>query len=159
VTWSNFVFLSYFTLALSTQTYPLPIPPTPPPLIHDWAAYYPLANSHRVTVQCREGGRFTAEFDRKGDVVSVVAIEGFSRRLSKNDRTAIDAALAPLGGLDRVAINCNGPNTAVIAVLGGFEQINGKMLRKQVQIVWGRSGLTGTEGRKLPKMELSPNPL
>ena len=100
----------------------------------------------------------TAEFDRQGNVVSVVGIKGFSRRLSKDDRAAINAAVAPLLGLDRVEIECNGPHGAVISVLGGFEEVNDKMLRKLVRLVWGRSGLSGTEGRKVPKMELSSNP-
>ena len=145
----------HFIVAVSAQSVS---PPPPPTVIHDWAAYHPLANSQRVTVQCREGGRITAEFDRKGDVVSVVSIEGFSRRLSKKERTAINAVVAPLVVLDRVQIGCNGPNTALIFVLGGFKEINGKMMRQQVPIVWGSSGLSGTEGRKLPKMELSSNP-
>ena len=149
------MFLIHFIAAVSTQS---ASPPPPPTVTHDWAALYPIAKSNRVSVVCPDGGRVTAEFDRRGDAVSVVAIQGFSRRLSNDDRSAINAAVAPLRGLDRVEIGCNGPNEAVIQVLGGFKEIDGKMMRQSVPFVWGRSGLRGIGGRKLPQMELSPSP-
>ena len=132
-------------------------PPPPLTAIEDWSSYDPIANSDRVSVVCPHAGRVTAEFDRQGYVVSVVAIEGFSRRLSKDDRSAINAAIAPLHFLDRVEIGCNGPNGALIHVLGGFKEIDGKMMRQLVPMVWGSSGLRGIGGSKLPRIELSPN--
>lgn len=149
------MFLVQFIVAFSTQS---ASPPPPPNVIHDWAALSPMANSDRVSVVCRDGRRVTAEFNRQGNIVSVVDIKGYSRRLSKDDRAAINAAAAPLLFLDRVEIGCNVPHGAVISVLGGFEEVNGKLMQKLVRLVWGRSGLSGTEGRKVPKLELSSSP-
>ena len=146
--------LMQFIVAVLAQT---ASPPPPLTAIEDWSSYAPIANSDRVSVVCPEAGRVTAEFDRQGYVVSVVAIEGFSRRLSKDDRSAINAAIAPLHVLDRVEIGCNGPNEALIHVLGGFEEANGKMMRQVVPMVWGKSGLRGVGGSILPRIELSPN--
>ncbi|UKK84505.1 hypothetical protein L7H23_18355 [Sphingopyxis sp. BSN-002] len=99
----------------------------------------------------------TAEFERKDFVVSVVEIDGFSRLLSSDDRAVINSAVAPLRVLDRIEIGCNGPNEAIIHILGGFKDVEGKMMRQLVPFVWGRAGLRGTGRSEFPQMELSPN--
>lgn len=132
-------------------------PPPPPAAVEDWSANRPTANSDRVSIVCPLGGKVTAEFERKGSAVSVVAIDGFSRALSKDDRSIIDASIAPLNVLDRIEIGCNGPDEAIIHVLGGFKEVNGKMMRQLVAIVWARSGLRGTGRSELPRLEMSPN--
>ena len=131
--------------------------PPPPIAIEDWSARHPIANSHRVSVVCPDGGKVTAEFERKDLVVSVVEIDGFSRPLSRGDRAAINSAVAPLHVLDRIEIDCNGPNEAIIHILGGFKEVEGKMMRQLVPLVWGRTGLRGTGRSEFPQMELSPN--
>ena len=149
--------LVFVAFALAQVTNSLAPPPPPPAAFEDWAALQPVENSDRVSVLCRAAGRITAEFRASRHVVSVTSVEGLSHRLSPSERDRINAAVAHLSYLDRVEIGCNGPNQAVITVLGAFSQMRGKRMRRLVNIVWEHAGITGTGGRKIPEMELSAN--
>lgn len=143
-----------FALILSD---PAPLPPvtkyeTP-------KARTPLTNSDRVVVTCPDGDMVGAEFIREHQTVSVVGIAGFSRVLSDKQREIVDTALKPLGSLDRVEIICNGPDSAMIRVLGDFVDIKGQMYQQTVVVVWEDSGMLGTERRTVPEMELEPRAL
>lgn len=128
-------------------------PPPPPVAFEDWAALQPIEKSYRASVLCRAGGRITAEFALARGVVSVKSIEGISHILTPSERVSIDAAVRSLGYLDRVGIGCNGQD-ALISVLGGFSEINHKMMRRSVSIVWQPRGISGMGGRTSPEMEL-----
>ena len=136
-----------------------PAPP-PPVTTHEIpTARAPLTNSDRVVVTCPDGDMVGAEFVREHQTVSVVGIAGFSRALSDKQRKIVDAALKPLGSLDRVEIVCNGPDSAMIRVLGDFIDVKGQMYQQTVVVVWEDSGMLGTERRAVPEMELEPRAL
>jgi hypothetical protein len=134
---------------------PPPAPPPPPAAFEDWSLLQPVAKSDRVSVVCRGAGRITAEFALNRPIVSVVSVKGVSHRLSPSERATINAAVRPLGYVDRVDIACNGPDQAVITVRGGMVEVNGKMMQQFVSIVWERSRMTGMGGRKFPEIELT----
>lgn len=119
----------------------------------------PLTNSDRVVVTCPDAGVVGAEFIRERQTVTVVGIAGFSRALSDAQRKIVDAALKPLGSLDRVEIVCNGPDSAIIRVLGDFVEVERQMYQQTVVVVWESSGMLGTERRAVPEMELEPRAL
>ena len=136
-----------------------PAPPTPGTAHEVPDAQAPLANSDRVVVTCPDGGVVGAEFQRERQIVKVVGIAGFSRALSDEQREIVDAALRPLGSLDRVEIICNGPESAIVRVLGDFVEVERLMYQQTVAIVWENSGMLGTERRAVPEMELEPRAL
>jgi hypothetical protein len=141
-----------FLILASALTIAEPVPPTAPIGVPD--ARTPLANSDRVVVTCPDGGIVGAEFQRERQTVKVVGIAGFSRALSDAQRNIVDSALRPLGSLDRVEIVCNGPQSAIVRVLGAFVEVERQMYQQTVVIVWENSGMLGTGRRAVPEMEL-----
>lgn len=119
----------------------------------------PLTNSDRVVVTCPDGGVVGAEFIRERQIVTVVGIAGFSRALSDAQHKIVDAALKPLGSLDRIEIVCNGPDSAIIRVLGDYVDVKGQMYQQTVVVVWEDTGMLGTERRAVPEMQLEPRAL
>lgn len=119
----------------------------------------PLTNSDRVVVTCPDGGVVGAEFIRERQTVTVVGIAGFSRVLSDEQRKIVDTALRPLGSLDRVEIVCNGPDSAIVRVLGAFVDVSGQIYQQTVVVVWENTGMLGTGRRPVPEMELEPRAL
>lgn len=130
--------------------------PALPPPITAYEVPGPLTNSDRVVVTCPDAGVVAAEFYRERKTVTVVGIAGFYRTLSDEQRKIVDAALEPLGSLDRVEIVCNGSDSAIIRILGAFVEVRRKMYQQTVVIVWESSGMLGTERRAVPEMELEP---
>lgn len=148
-----------FPILVSTLIIADPAPPPPRPAYEVPDARAPLTNSDRVIVTCPDGGIVGAEFQRERQTVTVVGIAGFSQALSDEQRKIVDAALRPLGSLDRVEIVCNGPESAIVRVLGAFVEVERKIYQQTVVIVWENSGMLGTERRALPEMELEPRAL
>lgn len=147
-----------FPILAAALTFAEPAPPPSPPpapyVVPDDRG--PLSNSDRVTANCPGAGIVGAEFQREGGIVTVVGIAGLSRALSDKQRKIVDAALRPLGSLERVEIVCNGPDSAIFRVLGDFVEDKGRMYQQTVVVIWERWGMLGTERRAVPEMELEP---
>ncbi|WP_026046939.1 hypothetical protein [Sphingomonas sp. PAMC 26621] len=139
--------------------------PPPPPLLllpdptsgegpEYWRSLQPIWFSKEDTVSCRSYGAVSAKFQYQNGIVRVIDIRGLSHHISPLERAALNAALTDFGYLDRVSIDCNLRNNALITVTTRPTKDDGKRMVRRLSIVWTKHAMTGIGGRPRPVQEI-----
>jgi hypothetical protein len=119
-----------------------------------WRSLQPIWFSKEETVSCRSYGEVSAKFQYRNGTVRVIDIQGLSRRISRLERAALNAALTDFGYLDRVSIGCNLRDDALITVTTRPTIDGGRRMVRRLSIVWAKHAMAGTGGRLRPVQEI-----